>query len=196
MCHSGTEDHVAGRPAVAHAPPPPGARLVVGSRLEITSAICPEPRSWSICAFLRGRTVCFHLCHLKAGLLAPKGSARPAWCAGALAARGASYRPQDWKGPSKRGRSARPSAPLAFVSARPARGLRKGLFKWLPGNKGGPGARLHYRLIGHTGRPPLARPTLASLSLARPGPPTHEAGRRWGPGGASPPGLAFSTRLP
>ena len=36
----------------------------------------------------------------------------------------------------------------------------------------------------------------ASLSLARPGPPTHEAGRRWGAGGASPPGLPFSTRLP
>lgn len=113
MCHSGTEDHVAGRPTVAHAPPPPGARLVVGSRLEITSAICPEPRSWSICAFLRGRTVCFHLCHLKAGLLAPKGSTHPAYCAGALAARGASCRPQDWKGLLKGG------VPLGPVRRRP-----------------------------------------------------------------------------
>ncbi|CAI9175549.1 unnamed protein product [Rangifer tarandus platyrhynchus] len=119
---------------------------------EIASAICPEPRSWSICAFLRGRTVCFYLCHLKAGLPAPKGSARPACCAGALAERSL-LPPQDWKGASKRGRSARSSAPPAFVYARPARGLRKGLFKWLPGNKGGPGARLHYGLIGHTGRP-------------------------------------------
>lgn len=75
---------------------------------EIASAICPEPRSWSICAFLRGRTVCFHLCHLKAGLLAPKGSARPACFAGALAARGASCGPRTGKALLKGGVPLRP----------------------------------------------------------------------------------------
>ena len=151
-CATVAEDHVAGRPTVAQALPPPGARLVVGSRPGDRFGHLPRTQALEHLCLLRGRTVCFHLCHLKAGLLAPKGSARPACCAGARAARSL-LPPQDWKGASKRGRSARSSAPPAFVSARPARGLRKGLFKWLPGNKGGPGARLHYGLIGHTGRP-------------------------------------------
>ena len=112
------EDHVAGSPTVAHALPPRGARLVVGSRPGDRFGHLPRTQELEHLCLLRGRTVCFHLCHLKAGLLAPKGSARPRCCAGALAARGASCCPRTGKallkggvplGPLRR----RPLSPLA-----------------------------------------------------------------------------------